>query len=423
MFRFIHAADIHLDSPLLNLQRYDGAPTQGLRVATREAFDNLVQLAIDEQVRFIVIAGDLYDKDSPNFHTPIHVRNKMRDLSEHGIDVFVIQGNHDATAESKRAFALSMPENVHVFSTQRAETKLLEDVQVAIHGQGFAKRSIETDLSADYPAALPGYFNIGLLHTNLGGNANHDNYAPSSREGLTSKQYHYWALGHIHRRNTSIGPNPHIIYPGNTQGRHIREAGPKGCVLVTVGSDRRASVSFRATDVWRWQLCEVDVTDCATPTEIMDSIRMTVDRAIQEAEERSLAVRVRLTGSTMAHQAWVQQASHWREALQVLMLDHFDDRVWIEKIEAKTKPLTQGAEPLPDAAWGELIASMYDMTPDPDVISEIRDDLAKVVASIPRDPRLAMDIVDLEDDAQVADLISDAKQFIAAQLLGSEEEA
>ena len=120
MFKFIHAADIHLDSPLQNLDQYEGAPVESLRVATREAFDNLIQLAIDEQVAFLLIAGDLYDKDSPDFQTPIHVRKKMELLARHDIRVFIIQGNHDATTVAKKAFdALTMPPNVHVFSTKK----------------------------------------------------------------------------------------------------------------------------------------------------------------------------------------------------------------------------------------------------------------------------------------------------------------
>lgn len=421
MFKFIHAADIHLDSPLLNLTQYDGAPVESLRVATREAFDNLVRLAIDEQVRFVVIAGDLYDKDSPNFNTPMHVRRRMRELDQHGIGVYIIQGNHDATTEANRAFRLTMPDNVRVFSTRRPETVVLEDVQVALHGQGFATKAVEDDLSHAYPAALSGHFNIGLLHTNLGGNAAHDNYAPSTREGLSSKQYQYWALGHIHKRNTSIGPNPHIIYPGNTQGRHIRESGPKGCVLVTVTDDLRASVSFRATDVWRWQTCEVDATTCRHPSEVVDQLLAGLQPLLEAADDRSLAVRVRIVGSSHAHLRWLEHPGHWQNQARIAVLDRFEERVWIEKIEVRTSPPVRDSSQHADASWGELIAKIQDVEVDDDLLSGVLADVRKVLQQIPHDVRLDAHRFRLDDSDAVEQAVRDAKQIVIAKLMAPGE--
>lgn len=419
MFKFIHAADIHLDSPLLNLEQYDGAPLDTLRVATRDAFDNLVAIAIEEEVRFVLIAGDLYDKDSPDFNTPRHVRNKFRELERNGIEVYIIQGNHDATTIAKTAFqALSLPDNVRVFPTKKPETFLIEDLHVAIHGQGFASRAVAEDLSAAYPLALPGYFNIGLLHTNLGGNQTHDNYAPSTTDGLRSKEYQYWALGHIHKRDKGIGSTKQIIhYPGNTQGRHIRESGEKGCTLVTVDDQSNISMKFRATDVWRWGQCEPDVTGAEHPEDIVVAIRQALEASMMSADERSLAVRVVLKGQSAAHRPLLEGLDRWKHEIRRDAFDVFEDRVWIEKVLVRTRhPLAQVSHQ-PNEAYGELVAGIHELPLVEDTFADVRDELEKVIKLIPRDVRLDHLRIDLDDAFTVERLVEDAKQLLIARLL------
>lgn len=421
MFKFIHAADIHLDSPLLNLDHFEDAPVDHLRVATREAFDNLIQIAIDERVDFLLIAGDLYDKDSPDFNTPRHVREKFRELERHGIRVYIIQGNHDANPIAKKAFdVLTFPENVIVFSTKRSETHLIDELHVAIHGQGFATRSVQDDLSSQYPASRPGYFNIGLLHTNLGGNDSHDNYAPSTREGLVAKDYQYWALGHIHKRDKGVGSTRQLIhYPGNTQGRHFRELGPKGCTLVTVDDGLQISIKFRATDVWRWQHCEIDATGLDATDDLFAQISAWLETAFRKADDRSLAVRVTVKGQTALHRVLVGQQDWFREQLQRLFVDQFEDRVWLEKVKLRTRyPLAHTHDGRHEA-YGELVAAIYDITPTAAVFADVREDLEKALKAIPGDGRLDDLRIDLDDEATAKMLVEDARELLTARLLNS----
>lgn len=425
MFKFIHAADIHLDSPLINLDQYDGAPTESLRVATRDAFDNLVSLAISERVQFLIIAGDLYDQDSPDFNTPRHVRDKFRELQEHNIPVYIIQGNHDAASKTKRSFeALTFPENVHVFSTRRPESVVIEEFDVAIHGQGFATRFVEDDLSANYPAAKHGAFNIGVLHTNVGGNAAHSNYAPSTIDGLRAKDYQYWALGHIHKRmEFAGGPRQQIRYSGNTQGRHIGEQGAKGCLLVSVNESQQISVKFHATDVWRWQQCDVDVTGIAHAEDAVDVVRHSIERALKDADDRSLAIRVVLKGATEADRNLRNCKEQWRSEIQRMSIDTFEDRVWIEKFYVQTKfPVTHTREER-NEAYGELVASIYEVVPGEEVFADVREDLEKALKQIPSDSRLQDLKLDLDDEATVTQLVEDAKLLLAARLLDTPADA
>lgn len=423
MFKFIHAADIHLDSPLINLDQYDGAPVESLRVATRDAFDNLINLAIVEQVKFLIIGGDLYDQDSPDFNTPRHVRDKFRELQQHNISVYIIQGNHDAASKTKRSFAaLTFPENVHVFSTRKPETLLVDEFDIAIHGQGFPTRSVEEDLSADYPPAKHGAFNIGILHTNVGGNVAHSNYAPSTIDGLRAKEYQYWALGHIHKRTEFAGgPRQQIRYSGNTQGRHIGEQGAKGCLVVSVNESQQISVKFHATDVWRWQQCEVDVTGIAHAEDAIDAVRTAIEKALKDSDDRSLAVRVVLKGATEADRNLRNCRDQWRSELHRMTVDAFEDRVWIEKFRVETQFPVTHTQAERNEAYGELVASIFEVVPGDEVFASVREDLEKVLKLIPNDSRLQDFGIDLDDEATVAQLVDDAKQLLAARLLDTTE--
>ena len=200
MFKFIHAADTHIDSRLLGLAAYEGAPVDRLRGASREAFANLVTLAIKEKVAFVIIAGDLFDGQWEDMRTGLWTAGQFRRLARENISVYLIRGNHDAA--SKVRARIDWPKNeqgaqiVHEFSVRKAETFQLADLGVALHGRGFAHQEAPDDLAKDYPDPVDGAFNIGVLHTSLSGDANHDTYAPTSEQVLVNKGYDYWALTH-----------------------------------------------------------------------------------------------------------------------------------------------------------------------------------------------------------------------------------
>ena len=194
-FRFLHAADIHLDSPLKGLNGYPGADAERDRMATRAAFDRLVDTAIDESVDFLVIAGDLYDGDWRDYGTGLYFVSRMARLAEEGVPVFLLHGNHDA--ESVITRRLELPANVHVFGAQAPETFVLDDLRVALHGRSFEQPAETKNLVPGYPAPVPGAFNIGVLHTALEGVPGHARYAPCSLAELTARGYDYWALGHV----------------------------------------------------------------------------------------------------------------------------------------------------------------------------------------------------------------------------------
>src|SRR3954454_3333827 len=260
-FRFIHCADLHIDSPLRGLEADADAPVARIRSATRDAFAALVDYAIDQRVDFIVAAGDLYDGEWQDWRTGQFLARQVARLSEAAIPFIAIRGNHDAQSVISRE--LRLPDPARELGHRKPETVKLDHLQVAIHGQSFATAAVREDLRKAYPLPLAGWFNIGLLHTNVDGSPGHENYAPCALSDLRAHGYDYWALGHVHTR-AELSADPWIVYPGNLQGRSVREVGPRGACLVTVTDGLLAGApQFLPFDTVRWATLDVDVCNAA----------------------------------------------------------------------------------------------------------------------------------------------------------------
>lgn len=332
--RFLHCADIHLDSPLLGLERYAGAPVEEVRGATRRAFENLVKHALHQRVDFVVVAGDLYDGDWLDFNTGLFFARGMAQLGESGIAVYVLRGNHDAA--SRLTHALPLPKNVRLFSHSQAETFLDEKLGLAIHGQSFATAAVHEDLAAGYPQALRGFVNIGVLHTSLTGRPGHDPYGPTSEAVLRSKGYDYWALGHVHAREVVL-KDPWVVYPGNLQGRHIREPGAKGCELVTIAEGRVTTASV-ALDVLRWKELIVEVDGAPDVDAVLERATGAMQAALAQADGRILAVRIRVQGASAGHRVVAVRPEVLEAQLRNAAVEAASGRAWVEKVRVQVKP-------------------------------------------------------------------------------------
>jgi DNA repair exonuclease SbcCD nuclease subunit len=342
--RFLHAADIHLDSPLRGLEAEPGAPVELIRSATRRALGGLVDLALAEDVALLLIAGDIYDGDWPDYGTGLFFAAQMARLTRAGRRVIVIRGNHDA--QNRMTRTLRLPEGVRLLDHRKPETVELADLGLAVHGQSFAEQAVTDNLVRDYPMAVAGSLNIGMLHTCLeqvGGV--HERYAPCTRADLESRRYDYWALGHIHTREV-IATDPWIVFPGNLQGRHINEPGAKGATLVTVDEGRIAAVEHRVVDDFRWARVGADVTGCDTQEQALERVQAALQAEFDAAEGRGLAARVTLAGATSLHGTLETQdlrANVLNEARQL------GPNLWIEGVELRTRPLRAALEDRGDA--------------------------------------------------------------------------
>jgi DNA repair exonuclease SbcCD nuclease subunit len=358
MVTFLHAADIHLDSPLKNLATREGAPVELIRNASRRAFDNLVQLAIDEKVDFLLLVGDLYDGAWRDFNTGLFFIEKMRLLKEAGIRVFFVSGNHDAASRITKA--LRLPDNVVHFSSRKAQSVELEDLAVAIHGQSYSKRAITSNLAKNYPEPVQGMFNIGLLHTALAGRDGHEPYAPCTTGELADKGYDYWALGHVHTREIA-GEDPWIVFPGNLQGRHIRETGPKGAMLVKVENGEVKDATFKELDVVRWEFLRLDCREISSADELLDVVRATLEEAVSKADGRPLMLRLELHGPCGLHADLLRDERYWQSEFDALAIDIGD--LWLERVLFHTRPLRViGSEKGEGSSLQGLLASACDAT-------------------------------------------------------------
>ncbi|HEX4788661.1 MAG TPA: DNA repair exonuclease [Actinospica sp.] len=412
--KFLHAADLHIDSPLRGLERLEDAPTGLLRGATRRAMENLVALAREERVDAVLLAGDVYDGDWKDFETALFFRRQLGRLQESGIRVYLVSGNHDAASQISRT--LSYPENVFVFGTHAPETAPPDfETGFAVHGQGYSRRDVTENLAVGYPAPVSGVFNIGLLHTALNGRDGHDPYAPCDEKELAALGYDYWALGHVHQREV-VSKEPYIVFPGNIQGRHVKEPGPKGCTLVTVRPGH-TDVEHRDLDVVRWAQVAVDAGGAADLDQVCRLAQTAIERARSEAAGRPLAARVTITGRSQAH------AELWRErerlAAEVRGIAQGFGDVWVEKVRPATSPPQLGTDPsATGGGTGELVEGILrtarELRADEDVLREAIKG-SELWNKLPPEAR-GRDRLDIADPQWCGQLLDEAAALLTAML-------
>lgn len=329
--KVLHAADLHIDSPLRGLTRYEGAPVKEMQLATRRATENLVQAAIDHTVDLVVIAGDVFDGDWKDYGTGLFWTRQLGRLRDYGIPVVIVAGNHDAASDFSRR--LTMPDNVTQLSTSNPETKRFDHLDLAVVGQGYGAKSMPNDLAAGFPLADRGLFTLGLLHTSLDGRPGHASYAPTSLDTVRGRGYQYWALGHVHQREVVL-EDPWVVFPGNIQGRHARETGSKGASLLTVEHGEVQSVEHLPLDVARWVNCAVDSTGANDLDSLLALVGSRLDEEVAQADGRLVAVRVRLVGASPIHRVlWTNPD---RVEAEVRSLGALRSAVWIEKVKIET---------------------------------------------------------------------------------------
>ena len=402
-FSFLHAADLHIDSPLESLGVKDAAVAARFARAGRAAVESLVSHALESEAKFLIIAGDIYDGDWRDVSTGHFFARALGELHRAEVPTFMIKGNHDA--ESVMSKSLSYPDSVRVFGARKAETHLLEDLRVALHGRSFADRGVGADFVSSYPARREGWLNIGLLHTGLDGARGHASYAPCSTGDLARFNYDYWALGHIHAAEI-VQREPWIVYPGNLQGRSPRETGPKGAMRVTVEDGRVVLVEPVALDAARWAHETIDVSAIAHESEAVALIDAALAQAMRFAEGRPLAVRLTLTGESAAH-ARLLGAREWlEEEARALGFAHAAD-CWVERVKLATRPLPRRPEALAEPDGLDMEALVAAAADDPDFAKVLEELTRGLAEKLPRELREAFSPDNAEAMAERAALARD----------------
>jgi exonuclease SbcD len=418
--KFVHAADLHLDSPLSGLSKYEGAPVEQIRGATRRALENLVKLCLEERAQLLLIAGDLYDGDWRDYSTGLFFNKQMSALRAGNVRVVWIRGNHDAA--SKLTAHLHLPENVRELSHKKPESLVLEPLGVAVHGQGFETRDVTADLSLRYPEPKRGLFNIGLLHTALEGRAGHATYAPCRLSALVDRGYDYFALGHVHTREV-LSDKPWIVFPGNLQGRHARETGAKGASLVSVENEQVRSVEHRALDEVRWHLAEADVSDERSLDGVLERVREALNRAVAASDGRMSAIRVKVVGASAAHELLASGSERLVEEVRALTLD-LSGEAWLEKVEVGTRPLAQRAQlRAREDAIGELLRGLGALARDDAALLELAAELLELKRKLPPELREGPDAIDLDSPEALRSLLAEVEDTLLPAVRGSEDAA
>ena len=422
--KFIHTADIHLDSPLRGLSSYPDAPAERLRTATRDAFQNLVNIAIDEAVDFMVIAGDVYDGDWKDFNTGLFFIRQMGRLRQAGIPVYLLYGNHDADSEMTKG--LELPDNVHVFSSRKADTFRIDALKVALHGRSFKVAATTDNLVPGYPEPVSGWLNLGVLHTALEGKTEHAKYAPCSVAELQAKGYQYWALGHVHAQWFERGATT-IAYPGNLQGRHIREPGARGALLVSAADGEITDIECLEVDVLRWHALEVDVSTALDRRTAVRLAGQAMSLLLDSAKAgMPLAVRVTFKGRSAAHGDLVMDEGQLRQEMiaQAVALDA--ERIWIEKVRVASEALDT-APALSDAddldALAELQKLVLSASEDADFVQALQADWQALLEKLPHEVLQSVpDLASLRQDglAQMPERIRQAVPLLMARVSRSD---
>jgi DNA repair protein SbcD/Mre11 len=409
-FSFIHAADLHLGSPFHGLAGKDADIAAIFVEASRKAFSTLVDRAIERSVDFFVIAGDVYDGDWKDNKIGLFFNREMARLERAGIPVFLLRGNHDA--ESVITKTITLPDNVKEFPTNKPGSFRLENVKVALHGQGFADRSASDNLALAYPPPEAGWFNLGVLHTSLTGREPHAPYAPCSVEDLRSRGYDYWALGHVHDYEL-VADDPHVIFPGNLQGRNIRERGARGAVFVTV-EDGRIALERLIVDEARFAQVEITVKPGDNQSDILRRVENAVQPLVAEMEGRMIALRVRLVGRTQLQGAIAANRNQWRDEVQAACHRCHED-IWLERLELRLEPVGDAAIGTPVGMSLDLGRLLGEHAGAANVVGEADRLVAEIAARLPSGSGAG----ELPLDDSIEMLIEEARQILLARGQGA----
>jgi DNA repair exonuclease SbcCD nuclease subunit len=336
--RFIHCADLHIDTPFKGISEIRPELKELLYQSTYQSFNNIIDLAIKERVDCIVIAGDIYDSEDKSLRAQLRFRDSLVRLSEYGIQAFVVYGNHDPL--SGWSAKLEWPAGVHRFLGENVECiPLLRhgEVVAKVYGISFAKGDIKENLALKFPKADKGIPCIGLLHANVGGNTAHDPYSPCTVEELSSTGMEYWALGHVHTYEILKPANPAIVYPGCSQSRNPREVGPKGCCLITLELGNDPIIEFIPTDIVRYKSDFVNISSCQSIDDVISSIIEKCQAISDELNKRGSIIHLALKGRTELNKE-LQKGNSAPGILEDVR-EHFagnDSWIWLDKLMLST---------------------------------------------------------------------------------------
>ncbi len=405
--KIVHAADLHIDSPMVGVEKYPGVPVERLRSATRDAFKNLVTFTLDEGAALLILAGDIFDDNWRDYATGLYFLRELGRLRDAGTKVVLLRGNHDAAGHVTRKLLLPK-EYVTELSTKKAESIVFEELGVAVHGQGYAQRETTQDLALSYPTPVSGLLNIGVLHTSLDGREGHASYAPTNVRTLEAKGYDYWALGHVHAREV-VSREPWVVFPGNLQGRSVRETGAKGATLITAQGGAITEVTHVPQDVVRWNVLDVDATDAQDDEAVLGLFERALEEQGRALESRLGVARVRIK----VNQRLFGRLLSDEESFFSELRNHANTRTGESWALEKVKLSLAAESPQIDAGGGALLVNDDTLRADPALLERAKEKLRAFNAKMPKDVREALP---LDDERVLSQLLAEADAILTRAL-------
>jgi len=406
-FSFIHAADLHIDSPFKGVSTESEQLATALQKSTYLAFENLIDTCIELEVDFLLVAGDVYDGRDRSLGAQLKFHKGLTRLAAAGIRSFVVHGNHDPL--DGRVSHLDWPAEVTIFgkAAETVDVRVDDTPVAAISGVSFPKQDVRSNLARKLKPTSSELFQIGLLHCNVGANTGHEPYAPCELSELKASGIDYWALGHVHTRQT-LAKKPHVIYPGNPQGRSVREQGARGCYHVKVDGDRNVDLEFISLDVIRWEQASTSIDGLESMTALEKELVTSVESMIAASEGRGVICRLRVEGRGPLYGDL--HADGARDELLAHVRERFagdDPIVWVQRIDTDCRPVVDLDK---RASRGDLLAEILTVAreyrDDPDLlVAELR---SKVTDQLWQNSR-AKSSLDPIDDELLNDILGEAE--------------
>ncbi|MCZ0717795.1 metallophosphoesterase family protein [Aerococcus kribbianus] len=381
MIRFVHTADLHLDQTFNKIAAKDSNLAQNLSLATAESFQRLVDTAINEQVDFMIIAGDAYDGERASLKAQFFFEREMERLATANIPVYLSYGNHDYVKDPSHR--LQLPDNVNVFASD-GTTFIYESTngdQVAISGFSYDKRWIEDSQMGHFPDRQGEVdFHIGVYHGDMSRKSAGKQYAPFNLAELRQHGYDYWALGHIHQRQ-QLSANPPTYYPGNIQGANFKELGPKGALLVSLQVGQKAELEFIESSDWQF----IETVKELQPITSLEALRDQIERGLHEqimyAKEEGLnligRLRFQSNGDEETLYWWHNYANELLEQLQWSLNNQNasrQEKVYLADLKLDVSSQAQWSA---SRAFNDALKAAYDRYHDEEVFQAAITDLTK----------------------------------------------
>ena len=421
-FRFVHAADLHLDSPFRGIPNEAPAHVaQTLSNATFDAYRNIIDLRLQEEVDALLVAGDIYDGADRSLRAQLRFVDGLKQLDRAGTRSFICHGNHDPLDGWEAR--LDLPESCVRFGPEVAAFPLIPDEpeRATVYGISYPTREMRDNLTPLFTAANAN-FNIGLLHANVGGNPDHDSYAPCSVSDLADTGFDYWALGHVHTRQMLRERGPAIVYPGNPRSAipTSRERGASTWWRWT--TQGAVHLDFRPTDVVRWETLSLDIGPLDSEQALLDAADDLAEEALSVAQGRSVVARLELVGRGGLHRSLNSRdtARVVRERLN----DQYTERgtwLWCEGVRLATaSPVDRAAALRREDFVGDLIRLSTDLKEDGQGLAALRESLQPLYSNSRRELRNLLQHF-VPSDAEIEELLANAEEECLAALADEEE--